>query len=106
MTPTGHATGIWPLVPGGASLNPVRWLAGVIRCRFDFDKQVAIRLAEQLGVTPAETIDRFRSVLTSTTKPPLPTPARLGETIVPAQDIRLTWAAATTTRSRPSRGWP
>src|SRR5215472_5354688 len=22
----------------GASLNPVRWLAGVIRCRFDFDK--------------------------------------------------------------------
>jgi len=143
MTPTGHATGIWPLVhaeraalaadladlageqwatpslctgltvrevlahlTAGASLNPVRWLAGVIRCRFDFDKQVAIRLAEQLGVTPAETIDRFRSVLTSTTKPPLPTPAMLGETIVHAQDIRLTWAAATTTRSRPSRGWP
>ena len=33
----------------GASLNPVRWLAGVVRCRFDFDKQVAMRLAEQLG---------------------------------------------------------
>ncbi len=73
----------------GASLNPVRWLAGVIRCRFDFDKQVAMRLAEQLGATPAETIDRFRSVLTSTTKPPLPTPAMLGETIVHAEDIRL-----------------
>jgi uncharacterized protein (TIGR03083 family) len=73
----------------GASLNPVRWLAGVIRCRFDFDKQVAMRLAEQLGSTPAETIDRFRSVLTSTTKPPLPTLAMLGETIVHAQDIRL-----------------
>src|ERR1035438_4570845 len=29
----------------GASLNPVRWLAGVIRCRFDFDQQVATRLA-------------------------------------------------------------
>ena len=72
-----------------ASLNPVRWLAGVIRCRFDFDKQVAMRLAEQLGSTPAETIDRFRSVLTSTTKPPLPTLAMLGETIVHAQDIRL-----------------
>jgi uncharacterized protein (TIGR03083 family) len=37
----------------GASLNPVRWLSGVIRCRFDFDKQVAMRLAEQLGATPA-----------------------------------------------------
>jgi uncharacterized protein (TIGR03083 family) len=56
----------------GASLNPVRWLAGVIRCRF-----------------PAETIDRFRSVRTSTTKPPVPTLAMLGETIVHAQDIRL-----------------
>jgi uncharacterized protein (TIGR03083 family) len=73
----------------GASLNPVRWLAGVIRCRFDFDKQVSMRLAEQLGATPAETIDRFRSVLTSTTKPPVPTLAMLGETIVHAQDIRL-----------------
>ena len=73
----------------GASLNPVRWLAGVIRCRFDFDKQVAMRLAEQLGASPAETIDRFRSVLTSTTKPPVPTLAMLGETIVHAQDIRL-----------------
>ena len=73
----------------GASLNPVRWLAGVIRCRFDFDKQVSMRLAEQLGATPAETIDRFRSVLTSTTKPPVPTVAMLGETIVHAQDIRL-----------------
>ena len=73
----------------GASLNSVRWLAGVIRCRFDFDKQVAMRLAEQLGATPAETMARFRSVLTSTTKPPLPTLAMLGETIVHAQDIRL-----------------
>ena len=68
----------------GASLTPVRWLAGVIRCRFDFDKQVAMRLAEQLGATPAETIARFRSVLTSTNKPPLPTLAMLGETIVHA----------------------
>jgi uncharacterized protein (TIGR03083 family) len=76
-------------VTAGASLGPVRWLAGVIRCRFDFDRQVAMRLAQQLGATPAETLDRFRSVLTSTTKPPVPTVAMLGETIVHAQDIRL-----------------
>src|SRR6202042_233424 len=72
----------------GASLNPVRWLAGVIRCRFDFDKQVAMRLAEQLGATPAETLARFPRVVTSTTKPPVPTAAMLGETIVHAEDIR------------------
>ncbi|HYK67448.1 MAG TPA: maleylpyruvate isomerase family mycothiol-dependent enzyme [Streptosporangiaceae bacterium] len=72
----------------GASLNSVRWLTGVIRCRFDFDKQVAMRLAEQLGATPVETLARFRSVTTSTTKPPLPTAAMLGETIVHGEDIR------------------
>jgi uncharacterized protein (TIGR03083 family) len=72
----------------GASLNGVRWLAGVIRYRFDFDKQVAMRLAEQLGATAAETHDRFRRVITSTTKPPLPVIAMLGETIVHAEDIR------------------
>jgi uncharacterized protein (TIGR03083 family) len=73
----------------GASLNPARWLAGVIRCRFDFDKQVAMRLAQQLGATPAETLGRFRRVVTSTTKPPLPTLAMLGESVVHAADIRL-----------------
>ncbi|OAH14621.1 maleylpyruvate isomerase family mycothiol-dependent enzyme [Streptomyces jeddahensis] len=71
-----------------ASLNAVRWMAGVIRCRFDFDKQVAMRLAEQLGTTPAETLERFRRVVPSTTKPPLPAMAMLGETIVHGEDIR------------------
>jgi uncharacterized protein (TIGR03083 family) len=71
-----------------ASLNPMRWLAGVIRCRFDFDQQVAMRLAEQLGATPADTLARFRHVITSTTKPPLPVVAMLGEAIVHGEDIR------------------
>ncbi|WP_240942518.1 hypothetical protein [Planosporangium thailandense] len=56
----------------GASLNPVRWMAGVIRCRFDFDRQVAMRLAEHMGATPDETLARYRRVITSTTKPPFP----------------------------------
>ncbi|GAA2986864.1 MULTISPECIES: maleylpyruvate isomerase family mycothiol-dependent enzyme [Streptomyces] len=72
----------------GASLNAVRWMAGVIRCRFDFDKQVAVRLAEQLGATPAETLERFRHIVPSTTKPPLPAIAMLGETLVHGEDIR------------------
>ncbi|MFS0694552.1 maleylpyruvate isomerase family mycothiol-dependent enzyme [Streptomyces nitrosporeus] len=72
----------------GASLDTVRWLAGVIRCRFDFDKQVAVRLAEQLGADPAATLERFRRVVSSTTKPPLPVIAMLGETLVHGEDIR------------------
>lgn len=72
----------------GASLNAVSWLVGVIRCRFDFDKQVAMRLAEQLGATPGETLERFRRIVPSTTKPPLPAIAMLGETIVHGEDIR------------------
>ncbi|MFC9255201.1 maleylpyruvate isomerase family mycothiol-dependent enzyme [Amycolatopsis thailandensis] len=71
-----------------ATLTPLRWMAGVIRCGWDFDEQVAMRLAEQLGEDGAETLERFRGVVTSTTKPPLPKLAMLGETIVHGEDIR------------------
>ena len=72
----------------GARLNFVRWMAGVLRCRFDFDRQVRMRLAEQLGAGPAETLARFRGAATSTTKPLPSTLAMLGETVVHAEDIR------------------
>jgi hypothetical protein len=38
-------------ITSGASLNPLRWLAGVIHCRFDIDQMVAMRLAEQMVAT-------------------------------------------------------
>ena len=72
----------------GASLGPARWMAGVIRCRFDFDRQVLMRLSEHLGDSPDDTLARFRRVITSTTKPLLPTSAILGEAVVHAEDIR------------------
>ncbi|GAA1023678.1 MULTISPECIES: maleylpyruvate isomerase family mycothiol-dependent enzyme [Amycolatopsis] len=72
----------------GASLTPARWLAGVLRCRFDFDRQVAMRLAEHLGYSPADTLARFRRIVASTTKPPLPVVAMLGEIVVHGEDIR------------------
>lgn len=71
----------------GASLGFGRWMAGVIKCRFDFDKQVAVRLAEQLGNSPAATLERFGQVAASTTKA-IPLKAMLGETIVHGEDIR------------------
>ncbi|WP_459802239.1 maleylpyruvate isomerase family mycothiol-dependent enzyme [Herbidospora sp. RD11066] len=72
----------------GASLGPARWMAGVIRRRFDFDAMVADRLAEQLGATPQETLDRFRRVVTSKVKAPIPVEAVLGEAVVHGTDIR------------------
>lgn len=71
-----------------AQLTPVSWMAGVLRCRFDFDKQVAMQLERQLGADPAETLERFRRSVTSTRKPPLPAVAILGETVVHGEDIR------------------
>ncbi|MBB5866852.1 uncharacterized protein (TIGR03083 family) [Allocatelliglobosispora scoriae] len=72
----------------GARLGPVRWMAGVIRHRFDFDAQNAYRLAQQLGTDHGETLARFRRSITSTTKPPVPVAAILGEVVVHGEDIR------------------
>ena len=71
-----------------ARLNGFRWFAGVVRCRFDFDAQVAMRLAEHLGSSGADTLARFRAAVDSTTSPPLPRLAILGEVIVHGEDIR------------------
>ncbi|MDA2803608.1 maleylpyruvate isomerase family mycothiol-dependent enzyme [Nocardiopsis suaedae] len=71
-----------------ATLNGPRWFAGVVRCRFDFDAQVLMRLTEQMGGSAAETFARFQAVTASTTSPPLPKPAVLGEVIVHGEDIR------------------
>lgn len=45
------------LTVSGAVSGP-RWFAGVVRARFDFDKQVEDRLREQLGTSSSETLSR------------------------------------------------
>jgi uncharacterized protein (TIGR03083 family) len=72
----------------GASIGPLRWVVSVLGARFNFDLHNERRLAEHRGATPAETLARFRSVITSTTSAPGPTAAWLGEVVVHAQDIR------------------
>lgn len=72
----------------GASDNPVVWFAGVLRNRFDFDANVAQRLAKRLGDAPADTLRRFRGVRASRTKAPIPVAAMLGEIVVHGEDIR------------------
>jgi uncharacterized protein (TIGR03083 family) len=71
-----------------ASVGPLRWFAGVLGARFDFDLHNDRRLAEHRGATPAETLKRFRRIVTSTTSAPVPTAASLGEIVVHSQDIR------------------
>jgi uncharacterized protein (TIGR03083 family) len=71
----------------GATISPARWMAGVIKCRFDFDKQLVLRLNEQLGASPAETLERFGRAVANTSSP-VPLKAMLGETIVHGEDIR------------------
>lgn len=71
-----------------ASIGPMRWIRSVLGARFDFDLHNALRLAEHRGATPAETLDRFRRIITSTTAPLGPTAAWLGEVVVHAGDIR------------------
>ncbi|WP_228538772.1 maleylpyruvate isomerase family mycothiol-dependent enzyme [Nocardia sp. XZ_19_385] len=71
-----------------ASIGRRRWLFSVLGARFDFDKHNNRRLAEHRGATPAETLQRFRAIRTSTTAASGHTAAWLGEVIVHAQDIR------------------
>ena len=71
-----------------ASLNQWQWLRSMLAARFRPDVHNQRRLAEHCGSTPAETLDRFRAVITSTTAPSKHTPAYLGEVVVHAQDIR------------------
>jgi uncharacterized protein (TIGR03083 family) len=71
----------------GSSLSWSRWMAGVIKCRFDFDKQLVMRLSEQLGASGSETLHRFEQVTASTTRM-VPLEAMLGEAVVHGEDIR------------------
>ncbi|MEC3916153.1 maleylpyruvate isomerase family mycothiol-dependent enzyme [Nocardia sp. CDC160] len=72
-----------------ASNGRLRWLLSVLGARFDFDEHNARQVAAHRGTTPAETLDRFRAIISSTTSPSArQTPAWLGEVVVHAQDIR------------------
>jgi uncharacterized protein (TIGR03083 family) len=92
----GHGTlcGRWDVeqvvahLTAAASLNRRQWLGSMLRARFRPDVHNQRRLADHRGRTPAETLDRFRAVVTSTTAPSGHTPAYLGEVVVHAQDIR------------------
>ena len=73
----------------GASSGQIRWLTGLARCRFDVDRMVHMRLREQLGSSPDETLARFRSVVASRTAPTRGhVDGWLGEVVVHGEDVR------------------
>jgi uncharacterized protein (TIGR03083 family) len=71
-----------------ASLSQWRWMRSMLGARFRVGVHNHRRMVEQRGKTTAETLDRFRSIINSTTAPSGHTPAYLGEVVVHAQDIR------------------
>lgn len=72
----------------GASTGRLRWLVSVLSSRFDFGRHNDRQLARYRGATPAQTLDLFRAVRTSTVAPSGHTAAWLGEVVVHGQDIR------------------
>ena len=71
-----------------ASVNQWRWARSMLGARFRVDVHNQRRMAEHRGSTPAETLERFQSIIDSTIAPSGHTPAYLGEIVVHAQDIR------------------
>ncbi|MFJ6537311.1 maleylpyruvate isomerase family mycothiol-dependent enzyme [Paenarthrobacter sp. NPDC091711] len=71
-----------------ASLNRWQWLRSMFGAYFRPDVHNQRRLEEHRGSTPAETLERFRTVIHSATAPSSDIPAYLGEVIVHAEDIR------------------
>ncbi|MEF3121177.1 maleylpyruvate isomerase family mycothiol-dependent enzyme [Kocuria flava] len=71
-----------------ASIGRLRWMRSVLAARLDFDRHNQRRLEEHRGASPAETLERFRSVLLESTGPSGHTAAWLGEVVVHAQDVR------------------
>ncbi|MCT4353552.1 maleylpyruvate isomerase family mycothiol-dependent enzyme [Streptomyces sp. Je 1-79] len=64
------------------------FVVGLVRARFDFDRQNALGAARARGATPQETLDRFREASSRRSTPPAPLESRLVEEVVHGEDIR------------------
>ncbi len=79
-----------------ASIGRWRWLRSMSGARFNAELHNRRRLDEHLGDTPAETLQRFRAVITNRVEPSRATWAWLGEVIVHGADIRTALGIPTT----------
>ena len=73
---------------GTAKITPASFFGKLISSGFNLTKMQNKDLAVERGVSPADTLSRFKAEVRSTKSPPGPTDTWLGETIVHAEDIR------------------
>lgn len=71
-----------------ARTTRIGFVAGLVRARFDFDRQNARGVERERGATPQETLERLRRVAARRTGPPAPLDTRLVEEVVHGEDIR------------------
>lgn len=71
----------------GATTGTARWIRSMLFAGFNPAKHNDRRLREQLGVTPADTFERFRRASEAQIAPSNAYAAMLGENIVHGQDI-------------------
>ncbi len=71
-----------------AATTRVAIVLAMIRARFDFDRQNEQGVARERGASPAETLDRLRSVASRTSTPGAHLDSRLVEEVVHGEDIR------------------
>jgi uncharacterized protein (TIGR03083 family) len=64
------------------------FVAGLVRARFDFDRQNARGVERWRGATPDETLQRLRAAAPRTSTPPAPLDSRLVEEVVHGEDVR------------------
>ncbi|MEV8596215.1 maleylpyruvate isomerase family mycothiol-dependent enzyme [Streptomyces sp. NPDC052012] len=64
------------------------FVVGLVRDRFDFDRQNARGVERERGASPQETLQRLRQLASRRTTPPAPLDSRLVEEVVHGEDIR------------------
>jgi len=71
-----------------AKVSAASFFPKLIGSGFSLSKMQQKDIAVERGTTAADTLNRFKAIVGSTTHPPGPTDTWLGETIVHAEDIR------------------
>ncbi|MEU6764012.1 maleylpyruvate isomerase family mycothiol-dependent enzyme [Streptomyces sp. NPDC046853] len=64
------------------------FVGGMIRARFDFDRQNARGVERERGSSPKETLERLRQAASRKTGPPAPLDTRIVEEVIHGEDIR------------------
>jgi len=71
-----------------ARMGQGQFIGNLIAAGFNFKAMQSKGIAAQRGSSPSETLDRFKSVMNSSSHPPGPADTWLGEVLVHSEDIR------------------